>query len=68
VSATYRGPVFVAHYSKHGADGTLTDAMHRRVAAPTLRTAQSFAKAGLPVGWKLAGVREATTIDKQAWL
>lgn len=68
MSATYLGPVFVAHYCRHGADGTLTDAMHRRVAAPTLKTAQSFAKAGVPAGWKFAGVREATAIDKQTWL
>jgi hypothetical protein len=68
VSATYLGPVYVAHYCRHGADGTLTDAMHRRVAAPTLKTAATLAKAGLPAGWKLAGVREATTLDKQMWL
>ena len=68
MSATYVGPVFVAHYYRRGHDGTLTDAMHRRVAAPTQKTAESFAKAGLPAGWTLAGVRPATTIDKQAWL
>lgn len=68
MSVTYTGPVYVAHFAAYGADGRLVAARHRRVPAPSQNTAEAFAQDAATGGWKLVGVRPATSIDKQAWL
>lgn len=59
---------FVVRYARYGSAGEIVAAMHRRVAARSLKQAKALARAYRPDGFGIAAVGEASRLDRQPWI
>lgn len=59
---------FVVRYARYGSAGEIAAAMHRRVAAHSLKRAKAMAREHRPAGFQIAAVSEAGRLDRQPWI